>query len=85
MHIEVDWQPDAAALTAIEENLQRVLGDVRRAVATGRGWWPRRGASRPSWSPAPRGLSGEQVAEAIDLLNWLATTTSRSSGTGGTG
>ncbi|MDH4016954.1 MAG: NAD-glutamate dehydrogenase, partial [Actinomycetota bacterium] len=31
MHIEVAWQPDEAALAAIEENLHRILNDVRRA------------------------------------------------------
>ncbi len=73
MHIEVDWQPDAAALKVIEENLSRVLGDVRRAVAD----WPRmvgeaRGLAAELVAQAPRGVSGDQVAEAIDLLNWLA-------------
>ncbi len=73
MHIEVDWQPDAAALTAIEENLQRVLGDVRRAVQD----WPRmvaeaRGLAAQLVAQPPRGVSGDQVGEAIDLLNWLA-------------
>ena len=73
MHIEVDWQPDATALTTIEENLQRVLGDVRRAVQD----WPRmvaeaRGLAAQLVAQAPRGVSGDQVGEAIDLLNWLA-------------
>jgi glutamate dehydrogenase len=73
MHIEVDWQPDPAALTAIEENPSRVLGDVRRAVQD----WPRmvgeaRGLAAELVAQAPRGISGDQVAEAIDLLNWLA-------------
>ena len=73
MHIEVDWQPDAAALASIEENLHRVLADVRRAVQD----WPRmvaeaRGLAAQLVAEHPRGVSGDQVSEAIDLLNWLA-------------
>ena len=74
MHIEVDWQPDAAALDGDRgATSQRVLGDVRRAVQD----WPRmvaeaRGLAAQLVAQPPRGVSGEQVGEAIDLLNWLA-------------
>ncbi len=73
MHIEVAWQPDEAALAAIEENLQRILSDVRRAVHD----WPRmvaaaRGLAAELVAEPPRGVGPDQVEEAIDLLNWLA-------------
>ncbi|MGB7983199.1 MAG: NAD-glutamate dehydrogenase, partial [Candidatus Nanopelagicales bacterium] len=73
MHIEVDWQPDPAALEMIESNVLRVLADVRRAVAD----WPRmvaeaRGLAAELVAAPPRGVGADQVGPAIDLLNWLA-------------
>ena len=73
MHFEVTWQPDATALALIEENLRRVLDDVRRAVHD----WPRmvaaaRGLAAELVALPPRGVASAEVHEVIDLLNWLA-------------
>ncbi len=73
MHVEVDWQADPAVLAEIEANVTRVLSDVRRSVQD----WPRmvaqaRGLAAQLVAGPPRGIPADQVEEAIDLLNWLA-------------
>ena len=73
LHIEVGLQADPAAPARIEAHLREVLGDVRRAVTD----WPRMvGAARALAAELvaspPRGLPETEVAETIDLLNWLA-------------
>jgi glutamate dehydrogenase len=73
MHVEVDWQADTDVLADIEASIERVLHDVKRAVQD----WPRmvaeaRGLAAQLVAGPPRGIGREEVAEAIDLLNWLA-------------
>jgi glutamate dehydrogenase len=73
MHLEVDWQVDPQRLAEIEASIHRILEDVRRAVHD----WPRmvaeaRGLAAQLVAEPPRGLPGEQVGEAIQLLNWMA-------------
>jgi glutamate dehydrogenase len=73
MHIEIDWQADPGVLETIEKNVSVVLQDVARAVAD----WPRmvgaaRGLAAELVASPPPGIPPREVAEAIDLVNWLA-------------
>jgi len=73
MHIEIDREPDAAAREELARDLDRVLRDVREAVED----WPKMRsmalqiAEEVVTSP-PRGLPRQEVAEATELLRWLA-------------
>ncbi|MCY7372500.1 MAG: NAD-glutamate dehydrogenase [Spirochaetaceae bacterium] len=73
MHVEIDRQPDGAANEALAADLQRVLRDVREAVED----WPKmrdtavRIADEFAEQP-PAGLPEQEVAEATELLRWLA-------------
>ena len=73
MHIEIDRETDAADLAAIEAALARVLRDVRETVED----WPRmtRTASSIAEELAaapPPSVPADEVAEAVELLHWLA-------------
>ncbi len=73
MHLEVDRETDPAGLADISANLQRVLRDVRESVED----WPKmreaaiRLAAELGEAP-PAGLEVSEVAEAQELLHWLA-------------
>ncbi|MFC5907779.1 NAD-glutamate dehydrogenase [Streptacidiphilus monticola] len=73
MHIEIDRETDRADLRAIEADLRRVLGDVREVVED---WGKMRDASLriadELLSTPPAGLGEQEVAEAWELLRWLA-------------
>ncbi|MGH9261611.1 MAG: NAD-glutamate dehydrogenase, partial [Acidimicrobiales bacterium] len=72
MHVEVDRETDPAVQSAITDGLRRVLRDVREAVED----WPRMRqraeeiAAELEKNPLP--VSSEEVAEAQELLRWLA-------------
>lgn len=72
MHIEIDRQRAADFLRGLEHDLDRVLGDVRRAVED---WEPmcdtaRHIAAELDEHPPP--LPREEVEEGRKLLHWLA-------------
>jgi len=72
MHVEVDRETDPAVQSAITDGLRRVLRDVREAVED----WPRMRqraeeiAAELEKDQLP--VSSEEVAEAQELLRWLA-------------
>ncbi len=73
MYIEVDRETDSDELTRTAKSLQRVLRDVREAVED----WPKVRASALRLADElgdrpPVGLPEAEVAEAQELLRWLA-------------
>ena len=72
MHVEIDRVSEPATLAAIEADLHRVLGDVRRAVED----WPQMRqsveAALAELRPAAAVLSRERLAETVEFLRWLA-------------
>jgi glutamate dehydrogenase len=72
IHIEIDRDSDADALAAVVEDLQRILRDVREAVED---WGKMREAATRVAAELPQrtaGVDGQEVAEAQELLRWLA-------------
>ncbi len=73
IHVEVDRQPGAEPRRGLERDLERVLGDVRRAVED---WHPMRETARgiaqelEQFPPPP--LDRAEIAEGEQLLRWLA-------------
>lgn len=73
IHVEIDRENDPARLTTLEHSLRRVLDDVRVTVED----WPKmqaaaeRIAAELRESPPVR-LDPEDVAEGVELLEWLA-------------
>jgi len=71
MHLEIDEQP-AEALGEIEADILAVLGDVRASVED---WAAMRARMATlaieTASQPPKGIAPEDVAEAVDFLNWL--------------
>ncbi|MFO1071621.1 MAG: NAD-glutamate dehydrogenase [Geminicoccaceae bacterium] len=67
MHVQVDRRSNPATLATIEADLQRVLGDVRRAVAD---WRAMRERVAEVIAALPMGLRGAE--EAAGFLRWLA-------------
>ncbi len=72
MHVEIDRQSDPAVLEALEQDLARILGDVRRAVQDWRAM--RQSVDRviADLEPASRHLPAEQLDEIKAFLTWLA-------------
>ena len=73
MHLQIDRESDPADREALAEGLRRVLGDVRVAVED----WPRMAAKARDLAEEltqqpPSGVPADEVAEAEDLLRWLA-------------
>ncbi|GAB2630031.1 NAD-glutamate dehydrogenase [Streptomyces capparidis] len=73
MHVEIDRETDREALDGIATRLRRVLSDVREAVED---WGKMRQAAlrvadELSSTPPPQ-LPVQEVAEAEELLRWLA-------------
>ena len=73
MHIEIDREGSVEALDGLAQRLRAVLRDVRESVED----WPkmiaaaRRAADDLTAAP-PAGVPDAEVAEAWELLNWLA-------------
>ena len=71
VYMEIDRQTDPDVLSMIEENLNRVLGDVQIVVQD---WVPIQKRVRESieeLSDAKVALSTEEVQESVDFLQWL--------------
>jgi glutamate dehydrogenase len=75
MHLEIDRQADDGMLDRLVNDLRRVLTDVREAVDD----WPRMHAMALALAgqldrvdPASAPVAAEEIAEARDLLRWLA-------------
>ncbi len=74
IHVETDRETDREDLTQIEADLRRVLGDAREAVED---WQKMRGAAvriaegLPEES-LPETIEEAEIAEAAELLEWLA-------------
>ncbi|MEZ5117118.1 MAG: NAD-glutamate dehydrogenase [Candidatus Nanopelagicales bacterium] len=72
MHFEIDRQPDPEVRARTEENLQRVLRDVRESVED----WPRMRQEAAALidqleANPPRGVDQQEVAESLEFLRWL--------------
>ncbi|MEO3749034.1 NAD-glutamate dehydrogenase [Streptomyces sp. B6B3] len=74
IHVETDRETDRDDLAQIEADLRRVLGDVREAVED---WQKMRHAAvsiaggLPD-EPLPETIAEAEIAEAAELLEWLA-------------
>lgn len=74
VHIEIDRESEADVVAALESMIKAVLADVRAALED----WPKmrdRAAllSTQLLEEPPVGIDSEDVAEAAELLSWLAT------------
>jgi glutamate dehydrogenase len=73
MHLEIALEPDAAQLRALEDDLRRVLADVRHAVED---WGKMRATAvriaRELEHHRPHGIAQDDVDDAAELLRWLA-------------
>ncbi|WP_460515612.1 NAD-glutamate dehydrogenase [Flindersiella endophytica] len=73
IHVEIDRESEPADLEAIAGDLRRVLSDVREAVED----WPKMRQQAldivGELADPPTGLPDAEIAEARELLNWLAT------------
>ncbi len=70
--MEVDRQLGAEAITAVKENLRRVLGDVGAAVDDWAAMRDRMLEIADGLSSEPIPLSAEEVADTQELLDWLS-------------
>ncbi|TQM67420.1 glutamate dehydrogenase [Actinomadura hallensis] len=72
IHIEIDRTSDRAFLDALEKDLQRVLHDVRVAVEDEPKMRARAGEIAAAIREAPPPLPDKELAEGVELLDWLA-------------
>ncbi|HRY24507.1 MAG TPA: NAD-glutamate dehydrogenase [Geminicoccaceae bacterium] len=72
MHIEIDRQSDADVLEALEGDLVRILGDVRKTVVDWRSMRERVGDMLAELEPAAQHLPADDLAEIKAFLEWLA-------------
>ena len=72
MHFEIDRQSDQQALDQLEDDLKRVLGDVRHAVEDWAAMRERVAASLDQLQGAEGLLPAEELAEIRAFLDWLA-------------
>jgi glutamate dehydrogenase len=72
IHIEIDRTSDKATLEAVERELQRVLQDVRAAVEDEPKMRSLAGAIALDISERPPPVSQTELAESVELLDWLA-------------
>ena len=73
IHVEIDREIDPSRLTTLEHSLRRVLEDVRVTVED----WPKMRSAAEQIAAElreapPVGLDAEDVAEGVELLEWLA-------------
>ncbi|HMR30318.1 MAG TPA: NAD-glutamate dehydrogenase [Geminicoccaceae bacterium] len=71
MHFEVDRQSDPSALQRLEQDLQRVLGDVRHAVEDWKAMRERVASSLGQLEGAADVLPADELAEIRAFLDWL--------------
>ncbi|REE98494.1 NAD-glutamate dehydrogenase [Thermomonospora umbrina] len=72
IHIEVDRTSDRALLERVERDLQRVLQDVRSAVEDEPKMRSLAGAIAQEIAETPPPLAAKELAESVELLDWLA-------------
>ncbi|NUW30065.1 NAD-glutamate dehydrogenase [Nonomuraea sp. SMC257] len=72
IHIEIDRQADPEALKRLEDDLQRVLTDVRHAVEDFSKMRALAEQTAEDLSMNPPPLEPAEVEDSIDLLRWLA-------------
>ncbi len=72
MHVEIDRESDPEALRAIEQDLQRVLRDVREAVEDWDKMRQRTLDLADEIAATAFPLPAEEVSEAEELMRWLA-------------
>ncbi|MFZ1428661.1 MAG: NAD-glutamate dehydrogenase [Geminicoccaceae bacterium] len=72
MHVEVDRQSDPATLAGLEADLNRVLRDVRLAVADWRAMRDRIGEAAAEIHVGASSVPAEQRTEIESFLSWLA-------------
>src|SRR5690606_60476 len=72
IHIEIDRTSDRAFLDALEKDLQRVLHDVRVAVEDEPKMRARAVEIAAAIREAPPPLPDKELAEGVELLEWLA-------------
>ncbi|HEX4910611.1 MAG TPA: NAD-glutamate dehydrogenase, partial [Permianibacter sp.] len=71
MFIEVDHIADGAERKALEQNLQRVLGDVRLTVSGHQAMRDKLESIDAELASVPQSVPAATVAEARDFLKWL--------------
>jgi glutamate dehydrogenase len=72
MYVEIDRIVDAQQRTRLCQGIERVLGDVRAAVADWKSMVARLREAAASLQPAPAGVSAPEAAESRAFLEWLA-------------
>ncbi|GAA1619874.1 NAD-glutamate dehydrogenase [Nonomuraea maheshkhaliensis] len=72
IHIEIDRQSDPEVLKRVEDDLQRVLTDVRHAVEDFRKMRALAVQTAEDLSMNPPPLEPAEVEDSLDLLRWLA-------------
>ena len=72
MHVEIDRESDPGALRAIEQDLQRVLRDVRETVEDWDKMRQRALDLADEIAATAFPLPAEEISEAEELLRWLA-------------
>ncbi|WP_084962088.1 NAD-glutamate dehydrogenase [Thermoactinospora rubra] len=72
MHIEIDRQNDPAVLKELENDLQRVLADVRHAVEDFRKMRRLAVQTADDLAENPPPLEPAEVEDSLELLRWLA-------------
>lgn len=72
MHVEIDRLPDGDDPGGIEEDIQRVLRDVREAVEDWRKMHTRIEEIAGALRSSPPPLDPDEVRQAAELLDWLA-------------
>ncbi|MDA1184255.1 MAG: NAD-glutamate dehydrogenase [Acidobacteria bacterium] len=72
MHLEISRETDATALRRLEQGLLSVLDDVQAAVDDWQSMLARvRDTAAAIRLDPPRSLSGDEVAEELEFLDWL--------------
>jgi glutamate dehydrogenase len=72
IHVEIDRTTDAAVLEALAADIDRVLDDVRAAVADWKSMQEKARTIAADVEHAPPPLPPDELSEGIAFLNWLA-------------
>jgi glutamate dehydrogenase len=72
IHVEIDRTTDAAALDALAADIDRVLDDVRAAVADWKSMQEKARTIAEDVEHTPPPLPPDELSEGIAFLNWLA-------------
>lgn len=71
IYMEIDRQSDPTVMKTLEENIQRVLGDVRISVADWRKMVDRVEETLVDLEQNPPPLDADEISESKDFLRWL--------------